>query len=190
MACKKKTFLDPNQIIDSSPHFIQDMIQRVECMLQACKLQRRTNQKNTRSYQQLKGSLQNLLNLLYKAESLSTSSAVEQYLAYLKSLRAEFSATGGDTSWICAEAISILDVLKAYVVSEVKGAKPETAPRKFIDESADKNYKQFYDFSHANFPPSNLFAFPLANGNSNLPSKDQVNVFSFVLVISCLVNIE
>ena len=71
MACKKKTNLDRNKIIDAVPGILQDKIQSAFQLLEDCE---GSNCKSIRSCKQLK----KLLNLLCKVQTLCTSSDVER----------------------------------------------------------------------------------------------------------------
>ena len=138
MACKKKTNLDRNRIIDAVPGILRDRIQSVFRMLENCE---NNNYKSVRNCKQLKTGLKTLLNFLYKVQTLVTSSDVKKYLANLSCLRAEFLAINSDTGWMCAEAIGILDELKALAGSrrDTTQSGHGVMQQKFFETSASNN---------------------------------------------------
>ena len=185
MASKEWKTLDPNQLADMSPRFLQDMILLVKCMIQGCEFLKGAKCRNIRSYKQLKTSLQKLLNLLHQVNTLDTYPAVKKYLAHLESLQAEFSVINNDTSGLCTEATTILEFLRSYVVSRKEVTKSGVAHPKTFNSLGEEDYKQFYNFVHARIPPYMIFAYPVRDGRGDKPDKNgKVNRFSsFVRIL-------
>jgi len=177
----KKTNLDPNQIVDTSPH-LEGMILIVKQMLKEFEFLKDTHAR----CKHLKIGLQKLLNLLYQASTLHSPPAVRKYLAHLESLQAEFSVIDNDTSGLYAKATKILKFLRTYVASWKKVMKSGVAQPKLFNTSSEENYKQFYNFDHACIPPYTLFAYPIEDGRDKKADKHgKVNlVMTFFVVAS------
>jgi len=172
MASEKRN-LDSNQIVDTSPHFLADMISLVKKMLQDCEFIKGTRCTSIRSYKQLKTGLQKLLNLLYQASTLDSPPAVKRYLVHLESLQAEFTVMDdGAASRLSAEVTRILELLRTFVVSRKEVMKPEVAQPTLLNTSDEKNYKQFYNCDHAPIPPYVLFAYPVGDRRGDKADKN------------------
>ena len=173
MASKKRINLDSNQIVDTSPHFLEDMILLVKKMLQDCEFIKGTKCTSIRSYKQLKTGLQKLLNLLYQASTLDSPPGVKKYLAHLESLQAEFTVMdNGAASGLSAEATRILELLRTFIVSRKEVMKSEVAKPKLVNTSDEQSYKQFYNFDHDGIPPYVLFAYPVGDRRGDKADKN------------------